>query len=70
MSYFIIYQYSCLSNLILLIFPFSLNQLIQHDIFYGTGWYVFVRIEADDISYKNIGSVREPSKIIRLKMAK
>ena len=43
---------------------------LKYDIFYGTGWYVFVRIEADDISYKNIGSVREPNKIIRLSMAK
>lgn len=43
---------------------------LQYNIFYGTGWYVFVRIEADNISYKNIGNVREPSKIIRLKMAK
>ena len=43
---------------------------LECDFFYGTGWWVFVRIEADDISYKHISSVSEPSKIIRLKMAK
>lgn len=42
---------------------------IIYDIFYGTGWYVLVEIEAEDIAYKAIGKVREPNAIIRLKMA-
>lgn len=41
---------------------------VEYHIFYGTSWYVLYRIEADDIAYKGI--VREPSEIIRLKMAK
>lgn len=43
---------------------------VEYNIFYGTGWYVLNRIEADDIAYKEINHVREPSEIIRLKMAK
>lgn len=42
---------------------------VIYDIFYGTGWYVLVEIEAEDIAYKAIGKVREPNAIIRLKMA-
>lgn len=42
---------------------------IIYDIFYGTGWYVLVEIEAEDIAYKAIGKVKEPNAIIRLKMA-
>lgn len=42
---------------------------VIYDIFYGTGWYVLVEIEAEDIAYKAIGKVREPNAIIHLKMA-
>ena len=39
------------------------------DSFYDTGWYVLYEVEADDIAYTSVSSVREPNTIIRLKMA-
>ena len=42
---------------------------VVYDVFYGTGWYVILEIEADDIAYKTIGSVKEADAVIRLKMA-
>ena len=43
--------------------------MIIYDSFYGTGWYVLYEVEADDIAYTSVSSVREPNTIIRLKMA-
>lgn len=42
---------------------------VMYKQFMGTGWYIIITIDADDIAFKDLYKIKDPDCIVRLKMA-